>query len=202
MKFIQKLKFAGLFSIAFAMQHNLAAQDMNQQVMQQDDYNQPAVVTPPEWAPPYDNPAGVQYYYMPDIECYYDVWHHEYVYMDNGSWVFSPVLPAIFAGYDLFHGHVVVLDRMVHRPWMHHELYASHYPRYYHNEVYPGKPGYSRPYGFDENSRKPLYAPDRDAGRHDVVHPPERRPEPVHYKNENVGKPVHVEKNMMRPGHK
>src|ERR1700721_26338 len=116
MKLINKLKFAGLFSVAFAMQNRLAAQDPNQamqQAMNQDDYSQPAVVTPPDWAPPYDNPAGVQYYYIPDIECYYDVWHHEFAYMENGSWLFSPYLPAMYASYDLLHGHIVVLDRMV-----------------------------------------------------------------------------------------
>lgn len=205
MNLLNKLKFAGLFSIAFAMQNHMVAQNPSTQVMlqvsQQDDYSQPAVVTPPDWAPPYDNPSGVQYYYIPDIECYFDVWHHEYVYMDNGSWVYSRELPPIYAGYDLWHSHIVVLDYRVHRPWMHHELYANHYPRYYHHGVYPGREGYSRPYGYDENARKPLYAPERDAGRHEFVHPAERRPEPVHYRDRNVGQPVHVEKNMMRPEH-
>jgi hypothetical protein len=162
-------------------------------------YSQPAVVTPPMWAPPYDNPAGIQYYYIPDIECYYDVWNSEFVYMENGRWLFSPVLPAYYASYDLMHGHVVVLARMVHQPWMHHELSLQHYPRYYHHDVYPARDGYSRPYGYDENARRPLYAPERDGGRPAIEH--HEREQTVHYRNENVGRPVHVEDNMRRPEH-
>ncbi len=195
LKTLQKIASASVFLFALMCSHHSFAQDADQL-----DYQQPAVVTPPDWAPPYDSPAGVQYYYIPDISCYYDVWHHEFVYLDNGNWLFSPVLPPMYAGYDLLHGHIVILDRMVHHPWMHHELYASHYPRYYHHVVYPGREGYSRPYGFDENARKPIYVPARDAGRHEVIQP--ARAQPVHYSDRNVGQPVHVEKEMMRPNHR
>ncbi len=160
----------------------------------------PGNVVAPTWAPAYDNVPQTQYYYLPDIQVYYDVWHHEFVYMDNGSWVFAPVLPPMYAWYDLYHGHTVILDRMVHQPWMHHELYAAHYPRYYHNTVYPRGNGVGHAYGFDENSRKPIYAPEREASHKEIV--PAGRSQPIQYRDKNVGQPVHVEKNMMRPGKK
>jgi len=187
------LQFAFIAAGLFLFQFQSRAQDGTPPP---DDYQPPAQVAAPDWAPPYTFDPMIQYYYLPDIEVYYDVWHHEFVYMENGSWLFSPVLPAIYAGYDLFHGHTVILDRQVHRPWIHHELYAAHYPRYYHHVVYPAREGYSRPYGFDENARKPIYVPARDADRHAVVQP--QRAEPVHY-SKTVGQPVKVEKNMMRP---
>ena len=113
-------------------------------------------VEPPQWAPAYQNPSQVQYYYMPDIETYYDVWNHQYVYMANGNWIMTPGLPPMYESYDLYGGHVVILDYHVHEPWRHHDLYSSHYPRYYHQSGYDNDQGehYS---GFDENTKQHYY---------------------------------------------
>lgn len=63
----------------------------------------------PEWGPAgYDAPA---YYYMPDIEAYYDVPRGLFVYLSNGRWTFSAALPARYAGYDLYRGYKVVINR-------------------------------------------------------------------------------------------
>jgi hypothetical protein len=114
-------------------------------------------VAPPQWAPVYDNPRQVQYYYLPDLEVYYDVWNHEFVYLDGGNWIFEPSLPPMYGNYDLYDGHVVILDYNVHQPWMHHELYVSHYPRYYYHSAYPGENGGGYASGYNENTRKPYY---------------------------------------------
>ena len=165
-------------------------------IAQTDDvYEQPATVTPPDWAPAYDNAPQVQYYYMPDIEVYYDVWRHEFVYLEEGNWLFSATLPSMYSWYDLRRGHVVVLDHRVHRPWMHHELYVSHYPRYYHHVVYRTDE-HGRPHGYNENSRKAIYDP------HPEKEMPRTQPErrtPVQYQNKYVGQPVNVDKHMTRP---
>jgi hypothetical protein len=58
--------------------------------------------TNPAWAPPYY--TGVRYYYLPDIEVYYDLSGQEFVYLDNGQWLFSPGLPEVYGGYDLLTG--------------------------------------------------------------------------------------------------
>ena len=113
-------------------------------------------VVPPPWAPEYQNPSRVQYYYMPDIETYYDVWNHEYIYLENGNWVFEPGLPPMYSGYDLYSGHIVVLNYDARDPWRHHELYSSHYPKYYYHSVHNGENG-EHSTGYDENTNQNYY---------------------------------------------
>src|SRR6266404_9435922 len=63
----------------------------------------------PSWrAPGYDY---VEYYYLPDIECYYYVPRRQFVYLSNGSWVFSASLPGRYRDYDLYTGYKVVVNR-------------------------------------------------------------------------------------------
>jgi hypothetical protein len=63
----------------------------------------------PLWGPVgYDR---VEYYYLPDIETYYYVPQHQFIYLSNGKWVFSPALPANHAGYDLYSGYKVVINK-------------------------------------------------------------------------------------------
>ncbi len=40
-----------------------------------------AGVVLPDWAPAYGDVNLVRYYYFPDIECYYDVWNQDFVYL-------------------------------------------------------------------------------------------------------------------------
>jgi len=49
------------------------------------------------------------YYYIPDIESYYDVRTRNYVYMDNGKWAKTPTLPPAYRDFDLYNGYKVVL---------------------------------------------------------------------------------------------
>ena len=63
----------------------------------------------PAWRDPgYDY---VEYYYLPDIQTYYYVPRHQFVYLTNGRWVFSASLPARYRGYDLYGGYKVVVNR-------------------------------------------------------------------------------------------
>lgn len=64
--------------------------------------------TPPVWAPA--APVEVQYYYLPDIEVYYDVPARMYIYFSNGAWRRASYLPSRYRGYDLYHGHTVYLN--------------------------------------------------------------------------------------------
>ena len=63
--------------------------------------------SPPVWAS--TAPTTVEYYYLPDIETYYDVPARRYIYMRNGAWVRSASLPRRYRGYDLYHGQTVYL---------------------------------------------------------------------------------------------
>ena len=167
----------------------------------------------PIWAPPYY--SGVRYYYLPDIETYYDLSDQEFVYLDNGQWLFSPALPPIYSSYDLNNGFVVALNVGVYRPWLHHQYYVAHYPRYYYHNVYLDNIAAIR--GFNENQRKPFYWKEEDRNRinnprtnqkpqpkvEKKVEAP-KPPQKPNYYGKKIGKPVKVKPQMKekKPGKK
>lgn len=53
----------------------------------------------------------VEYYYLPDIECYYYVPKRQFIYMSDGRWVFSASLPYRYRNYNLYSGYKVVVNR-------------------------------------------------------------------------------------------
>ncbi|HTK21083.1 MAG TPA: hypothetical protein VL442_16285 [Mucilaginibacter sp.] len=80
----------------------------------------------PEWGPTgYDH---VDYYYMPDIDAYYDINAHQYVYFNNNVWVHSASLPPRYANYDVYHGYKVVVNERT--PWVHNDVYRRKYASY------------------------------------------------------------------------
>lgn len=151
----------------------------------------------PPWAPAYY--PGVRYYYLPDIEAYYDLSNQQFVYFDNGQWLFSTALPSIYGSYDLFNGFVIALNFRVFEPWKYHHNYLSHYPRYYYNNFYRDR-GISTMRGFNENDRNHFFRKQDDHNRRDDGrdNKPERKPEisrpPRNFGNDgkNIGEPVKV----------
>ena len=87
----------------------------------------------PDWGPSgYDN---VNYYYMPDIETYYYVPKHQFIYLSGGNWVFAASLPYRYRSYDLYRGYKVVINEP--RPYYHHANYKTryvHYCKYYDHQ--------------------------------------------------------------------
>ena len=80
----------------------------------------------PLWGPVgYD---AVQYYYLPDLEMYYDVPTQQFVYLSNGRWVFATGLPPQYRNYDLYSGYKVVVNRP--QPWLRFENDRAMYGRY------------------------------------------------------------------------
>jgi len=108
----------------------------------------------PQWAPPYY--SGARYYYLPDLELYYDLGTREYIYLMDGQWDFSPYLPTMYRDYDLSNSFCVVLDVNVYKPWLHYQYYISHYPRYYYRDYYDRS---NIPYvrAYNENIRSAVY---------------------------------------------
>ena len=49
------------------------------------------------------------YYYIPDIESYYDVRTRNFVHMNNGAWTRTTTLPPAHRDFDLYNGYKVVL---------------------------------------------------------------------------------------------
>lgn len=108
----------------------------------------------PVWAPDYY--YGTRYYYFPDIETYYDLATQNFVYLYNGQWLFVPTLPAVYSAFNLRNAFIVIVNRNVYNPWMHHHYYNSHYPRYYYIDYYDFS---NIPYvrGYNENGRRAVY---------------------------------------------
>ncbi|MFA6245474.1 MAG: hypothetical protein WC615_00950 [Mucilaginibacter sp.] len=80
----------------------------------------------PEWGPTgYDH---ADYYYMPDIDTYYDVPAHQYVYLENNSWVRRASLPPRYSNYNIYNGYKVVVNEP--RPWVHATTYRTKYAGY------------------------------------------------------------------------
>jgi hypothetical protein len=80
----------------------------------------------PDWGPVgYDH---ADYYYLPDIDAYYDVPAHQYIYLDNNVWIHAGYLPARYADYDLYGGYKVVLNER--NPWLNDRVYRTRYSAY------------------------------------------------------------------------
>jgi hypothetical protein len=156
----------------------------------------------PDWAPSYYQ--GVRYYYLPDIETYYDLSKQDFVYLNNGQWLFSNTLPPMYSGYDLYNGYEIALNVGVYQPWMHHHFYLSNYPRYYYRSIYRNnEEGNIR--GFNENVKKPFYSTTEDRTRRtelsktskpEIIPRVTRPPQPSNYYGRNIGQPVRVQPQM------
>jgi len=122
---------------------------------------QPVYETP-HWAPQVY--SGVRYYYLPDIECYYDMYSREFIFLDRARWVYSPVLPYMYRDFDLTRSFVVIVNSRIYQPWMHHQYYVSHFPRYYYRDYYDHS---NIPWvrGYDENMRRAVYWKENERDR-------------------------------------
>ena len=63
--------------------------------------------SPPPWGPV--GYTEVRYYYLPDVEAYYDVQTSMFIYFGEGVWIHRTYLPARYRGYDLYYGYKVVM---------------------------------------------------------------------------------------------
>jgi hypothetical protein len=80
----------------------------------------------PAWGPTgYDH---AEFYYMPDIDTYYDVPNHQYVYLNGNTWTRSGSLPARYANYDVYHGYKAVINQPT--PWRNAATYRAKYAGY------------------------------------------------------------------------
>lgn len=95
--------------------------------------------TPPQWGPV--GYSQVQYYYLPDVQAYYDIRTTQFIYFGNGAWIRSSYLPRQYRNYDLYSGYKVVLtDYHGTTPYSN---FKNHKAKYYK--------GYNK--GYQENYR-------------------------------------------------
>lgn len=83
----------------------------------------------PLWGPVgYDY---VRYYYMPEIDVYYNVNSRKYTYWKGNKWVTKSSLPGYYKNFDVYRTYKVVIND--NNPWGRHQYYKGRYGRYAHN---------------------------------------------------------------------
>jgi len=80
----------------------------------------------PAWGPVgYDY---VDYYYLPDIDAFYYVPNRQYIYQEQGRWLFSTQLPVRYNSYDIYNGYKVVVNKPT--PYKYAQTYRTRYSGY------------------------------------------------------------------------
>jgi hypothetical protein len=80
----------------------------------------------PVWGPVGYNYAA--YYYLPDIDVYYNVAQRQYIYLQSGRWRFSSSLPYRARNFNIYNSHKVVINES--RPYLKHSFYKQKYANY------------------------------------------------------------------------
>lgn len=99
--------------------------------------------SPPPWGP--IGYTDVHYYYLPDVEAYYDIQSSMFIYYVGGSWIHRSFLPSYYRNYDLYSGYKVVMtDYRGNTPYIyfkdHKKKYAKGYKGKEQKTISP-KPG-------------------------------------------------------------
>ena len=115
--------------------------------------------TPPQWGPAGHSEA--RYYYLPDVESYYDVQTSRFIYFNGRTWVHRTSLPARYRNYDLYNGYKVVMtDYRGNRPYSYFRSHKMKYARGYRGQeqhnigVRPGRGNNGDNNRFENNSSR------------------------------------------------
>jgi hypothetical protein len=77
----------------------------------------------PVWGPTgYDH---ADYYYLPDIDCYYDINRSQFIYNSGNRWVYASQLPPRYRNYNLYNSYKVVVNEP--KPYLHADVYRNKY---------------------------------------------------------------------------
>ncbi|MFA5297689.1 MAG: hypothetical protein WC389_05710 [Lutibacter sp.] len=122
------------------------------------------VGTPPLWGPA--GYSDVRYYYLPDVEAYYDVQSSNYIYYSGNRWVHRTYLPRQYRNYDLYNGYKVVMtDYRGNAPYTYYKQHKVKYAKGYRGD-YQRTNGH-RPDNHYYKSDRDHYKSDRDHKSHD-----------------------------------
>ena len=90
--------------------------------------------SPPKWGPV--GYTDVQYYYLPDVEAYYDVPSSMFIYYERGAWIHRAHLPGQYRNYDLYRGYKVVMnDYRGNAPYTHFKDHKMKYAKGYRGKA-------------------------------------------------------------------
>ncbi|MDR0836541.1 MAG: hypothetical protein LBN11_08200 [Tannerella sp.] len=91
----------------------------------------------PAWGPSGYNYA--EYYYIPELNIYYDVIHQLFHFIDRGRWISTRFLPVTYSYYDFYSLYKVVINNVLD-PWRynrnHQRLYYSYCYNYAQIPIY------------------------------------------------------------------
>jgi hypothetical protein len=80
----------------------------------------------PIWGPAgYDR---ADFYFIPDIDCYYSVSEHEYIYKEGSGWSHGATLPSRYGSYDPYNSYKVVVNEKT--PYQNHDVHQAKYAAY------------------------------------------------------------------------
>lgn len=86
--------------------------------------------SPPQWGP--SGYSDVRYYYLPDVEAYYDVPSSMFIYYNGVSWIHRSSLPSRYRNYDLYNGYKVPMsDYRGNSPYSKFRQHKMQYARGY-----------------------------------------------------------------------
>lgn len=106
-------------------------------------------------------PAGYDYagfYYLPDLDMYYDVQARMFLQFNRGRWIYTTALPVRYRNYDLYGGYKVVIND--YKPFLRHDVYRNQYRKF---------KNYRNRQVIIRNSHDPRYAPFRKQWNDRVV---------------------------------
>ena len=103
------------------------------------------------------------YYYLPEIDSYYDIPSRRFIYFDGRSWTYASELPYIYRDYDLYRGYKVIVNEP--RPYLHCDFYRDRYRPYYNTYRAPVVIAPRNQYGYDNNRYNRERWDDHDNGR-------------------------------------
>ncbi len=77
--------------------------------------------------------TDVRYYYLPDVQAYYDIQTAMFIYYEGGVWIHRNYLPTRYSNYDLYSGYkVVMINYYGNTPYVNYNAYKTNYPKGYH----------------------------------------------------------------------
>jgi hypothetical protein len=88
---------------------------------------------PPQWGP--EGYSDVRYYYLPDVEAYYDVPSSMFIYYNGVSWIHRSSLPSRYRNYDLYNGYKIPMsDYRGRTPYSNFRQHKMQYARGYRGQ--------------------------------------------------------------------
>jgi len=112
---MKKLILAGLLIVSAFGQETKAQISVNINIGSQ-----------PAWGPTgYEH---VDFYYLPDINVYYDVTKAQYIYLNGSQWIYGRNLPARYRNFDLYNSYKVVVNEP--KPYLRNKAQQAQFAKY------------------------------------------------------------------------